>query len=68
MVPPSPLRGDSDGDDDIDLADWLTLSHCLTNPAGPPLSGLCSIFDFDFDGALDLADVVAFQAAFTGAR
>ncbi|MCH6551571.1 MAG: hypothetical protein IH804_06105, partial [Planctomycetes bacterium] len=58
---------DSDGDGDIDLADFLAFTACFDGPA-MPTGGDCTAFDLDRDGDTDLSDLVAFQARFTGAR
>ena len=35
---------------------------------GLPVDVACETFDFDHDGDVDLSDLVAFQAAFTGTQ
>ena len=61
------LRGDADGDGDIDLADLLAIVECLST-AGSAIGDGCAVFDFDQDRDVDLGDLIAFQAAFTGAK
>ncbi len=58
-------RGDFDGDEDVDLADFIAFSQCFGTAEllGPTR---CTGADFDRDGDVDLADLVAFQAHFTG--
>ena len=58
-------RGDFDGDEDVDLADFIAFSQCFgtAEMLGPTR---CTGADFDRDGDADLADLVAFQAHFTG--
>jgi hypothetical protein len=55
--------GDADGDLDTDLADYARLQHCF---AVSPVVPECSMFDFDDDGSIDLADYVAFSAELVG--
>jgi uncharacterized lipoprotein YddW (UPF0748 family) len=53
--------GDSDGDGAITTADALALLDCdLTGPNGTTGDG-CTVFEFDADGDLDLADFAEFQ-------
>ena len=61
------LRGDADRDGDIDVADYLQLVECFSGTA-TPIPSDCDVFDFDGDGHVGLADLVAFQSAFTGTR
>ena len=65
---PELILGDVDGDGDVDLADYLVLEACLTDPGREPFFAECHTFDFDADNDVDLSDLIAFQAAFTGAR
>jgi hypothetical protein len=66
-------NGDYDGDGDVDLVDAEYLVDCLggvaTIPApstGSTCSGIClSVFDFDSDLDVDLADYAEFQKAFS---
>ncbi|HRX84260.1 MAG TPA: hypothetical protein P5572_04500 [Phycisphaerae bacterium] len=58
-------HGDCDLDGDVDLTDWACAADCLSGPDEPCASG-CTAFDFDGDLDVDLADVRAFQEAFTG--
>ena len=57
----------SDFDCDVDLGDFLRFASCMTGPAGTPADG-CHRADLDIDGDVDLADLVTFQAAFTGSE
>ena len=61
------LRGDADGDGDVDVADYLQLVECFSGTA-TPIASDCDVFDFDGDADVDLSDFVAFQAAFTGTQ
>ena len=61
------LLGDADGDGDVDLADLLEIVACLST-AGNAIGDGCAIFDFDQDRDVNLGDLIAFQAAFTGAQ
>ena len=58
--------GDSDGDGDVDLADWLNFSGCMTGPNNGPVGGSCTTFDFNSDTDVDLDDFSDFQVVFTG--
>ena len=58
--------GDTDGDGDVDLADFLAFSRCFTG-AGRIYPPECHSADLDGDTDIDLADLVVLQAAFTGA-
>ena len=62
------LTGDADSDGDIDLADLIGLTACLTgpNPQPPGYNAGCGAYDFDIDADVDAADFANFQAAFTG--
>ena len=65
--------GDFDGDEDVDLDDYIHFAECLDD-SGPreaqswvPPSPQCrETFDFDGDADIDLEDCAAFQEAFTG--
>ena len=59
-------NGDTDDDGDVDLTDFATLPDCLTGPGGGYAQPACQVFDFDLDTDVDLDDVAAFQAAFSG--
>ena len=64
--------GDSDGDNDVDLADYLAFQQCLGGPVAPvALRGVLrddclSAFDFDNDMDVDLDDFARFQVNFIG--
>ena len=63
--------GDGEQDGDVDLADLSLGAGCLTgprDPGDPMYDEGCQWFDFDMDYDMDLADVAAFQAVFTGSR
>ena len=60
------VAGDTDGDGDVDLADFALLPACLTGPGGGPVASGCNVFDLDWDDDVDLYDVAAFANAFTG--
>jgi hypothetical protein len=57
--------GDLDGDSDVDLVDYLSLSLCLTGPAEAISCGNDRA-DMDGDGGVDLKDVALFVGRFTG--
>lgn len=56
-------EGDTDGDSDVDLADYVFVAACLTVPGGV-LSDHCLCGDFTGDAAVDLADFARFQVEF----
>ena len=65
--------GDSDLDGDVDGEDYAALANCLSPPALwpdplPPMTpqNCTDMFDADGDHDVDLSDVAAFQASFTG--
>jgi hypothetical protein len=66
--------GDCTGDGWIDLYDSLCFQVCFTgligplDPPGYPLAAelSCSVFDFDEDGAIDLADYADFRDVMSG--
>ncbi|MFQ5463320.1 MAG: M4 family metallopeptidase [Phycisphaerae bacterium] len=67
------LDGDVACDGFIGLDDYAVLADCLSGPGAAPAppsptsATFClDVFDSDGDGDVDLADVEAFQAAFTG--
>ena len=64
VSPPMPFDGD--GDDDVDLADFLIFQTCYTGPGGGPVGPECEVMDDNGDGDVDLSDFLAFQTAFTG--
>jgi parallel beta-helix repeat protein len=57
------LNGDCDLDWSISLDDFTCFAGCMQGPAVIPQPG-CGCADTDVDGDVDLADFVAFQAAF----
>lgn len=59
-----PRWADGDGDGDIDSADTLSFTQCLSGPVD--LAGPCGdIFDFDGDGDVDLQDFITFAEYYT---
>ena len=58
--------GDTENDGDIDGDDWLLAEDCFSGVGGTIPPAPCRVLDFDQDGDLDLADVIDFQASFTG--
>ncbi len=60
------IKGDGEGDGDVDLADLDGFVACLAGPDACPGDYSCAIFDFDGNGRVDLRDAGAFQRAFTG--
>jgi uncharacterized lipoprotein YddW (UPF0748 family) len=58
-------KGDFDGDDDIDFADFQAFYFCLGGPARTYADGnICLAGDFDDNGTLDLRDLQSFQQVF----
>ena len=55
--------GDSDLDEDVDLADAAAFTACFVGQ-GAGLLPDCGVFDFDGDGDVDLRDWGAFQRSF----
>ena len=64
---PVAVAGDTDGDGDVDLADYVRLIACVGQP-GVTVDASCGRSDLDDDGDVDLADVIGLQALFTGPR
>lgn len=60
---PALVRGDLDGDGDVDLADFGSFQLCFTGVGGMFGDG-CGPADFDGDYDVDLADFGGFQLAF----
>jgi len=59
--------GDTNGDELIDLTDYLDFAACLAGPSVSPPSGRCqAVFDFNGNEDVDLGDFAGFQLAFTG--
>ena len=58
------IRGDLDGDGDVDLRDWAEFSRRFTGPKQPAIPG-CERADMDRDADVDLEDFVLFQEALT---
>jgi hypothetical protein len=63
-----PLTADFDGDGDVDLADFASLSQCFGGSLNPPAPGCPAGVDADLDddGDVDLADFAGFSQQFTG--
>lgn len=59
------VRGDCDGDQDVDLVDFGDFQLCFTGSTGILTAG-CECADFDGDSDVDLVDFGAFQLAFSG--
>lgn len=58
------VRGDVDGDEDVDLGDWVLMQSCFGESA--PLSDLCTFADVEADEAVDLSDSAELAASMTG--
>ncbi len=61
----SAYPGDHDADGDVDGADYLAFSDCLSGP-GEAVDLDCHGFDFDNDTDVDYFDYAAFAGYFTG--
>ncbi len=61
-----PPTADGDGDDDVDLGDYLRLNGCWAGLRSSPSEPACLAFDFDSDGDVDALDFAAFQNCFSG--
>ncbi len=64
---------DTDGDHDVDLADFMRLQECFNGAnrpwLGPPADpAACACLDSDVDGDVDLADFESLRACFNGAN
>ncbi|MCA9256798.1 MAG: hypothetical protein KDA33_14215, partial [Phycisphaerales bacterium] len=60
------IKGDHDGDGDIDQFDFEAWIACARGPERGPVSVACDVFDFDGDTDVDLADFAAFQRVYDG--
>ncbi len=58
--------GDCAEDGGVGLRDYEGFPVCVTGPGEAVQYADCTCLDFDADGDVDLADVAAFQSAFTG--
>jgi hypothetical protein len=71
---PPPLDHDWDGDEDVDLSDFVRFNHCFDGPDTPPtpvwggitVQNCLVAFDSDDDSDVDLADFTSFQMALAG--
>ncbi|MCH8252890.1 MAG: hypothetical protein IID36_10605 [Planctomycetes bacterium] len=59
---------DADGDNDIDVADYLNLRDCFTLNAVYTADDPCAIHDRDQDGDVDFDDLAGFRNAYTGSN
>ncbi len=62
----SAVRGDADGDGDVDASDFARSTLCWNGPGIRDPASSCSVFDFDLDGDVDLADFRVLQNRFEG--
>ena len=58
-----PLRGDANGDDDVDLLDFGAFQDCCGGADSFASHRGCLVHDFDEDGDVDLEDYSGFVAA-----
>ncbi len=56
---PPPVKGDYDGDLDVDLDDFMRFAECHSGPGVLSEDPFCLRFDFDSDEDSDLADFAA---------
>jgi len=59
------LPGDSDGNGQIDLADFTVMASCMNGPEVDSGGPGCQTFDFDQDADVDLADYHVFVTLFS---
>lgn len=66
VIPSVP--GDIDGDDDVDLADFVQFSQCFGGPQSPSFGTCAKAVSayLDDDGDVDLVAFAVFQVIFTG--
>lgn len=62
------VRGDADGDDDCDLADFDRLVECTTGPTELLNDPRCDVMDDNRDRHIDLLDFAGLQIAFDVAQ
>ncbi len=58
--------GDSENDGDVDWEDWRLATSCFGGPTHAIAPSPCRVMDFDQDADLDVHDLAALQAAYTG--
>lgn len=61
-----PMRGDVDGDDDLDLVDFGDMQRCFRGADGFAVHRNCLIHDRDEDGDVDAGDFAGFAQSVTG--
>ena len=61
------IPGDTDGDDDVDLADYEVFMTCLSGP-DIEVKPSCEVADLQPDRDVDLRDLLTFQEVFSGSR
>ncbi len=59
------VAGDGNGDGVVNLVDYDVFEGCLAGPGGGSPDDLCSSFDTDSSGAVDLRDFAVVQTTFT---
>lgn len=59
------IRGDADGDEDVDLKDFATLQSCMATFANDPLDP-CAFVDLAADTQIDIEDIVFWDSVVTG--
>ena len=60
------MKGDADGDGDVDWADFAVFADYLGGPLVVPQLPGWQFFDVDTDSDVDLLDLAVWQNAFTG--
>jgi hypothetical protein len=63
---PSGLIGDTNGDDQIDLADWARLQQCYTSWSEFVDDDSCRLLDFNFNGRIESLDQAEFLSVLAG--
>ncbi|MCH7704283.1 MAG: hypothetical protein IIB61_04150 [Planctomycetes bacterium] len=61
------IPGDTDGDGDVDNADFAGFPECMTGPNGTGVPQGCEPYDLNVDGVVDMHDFKLFMLLFTGA-
>jgi hypothetical protein len=59
------MPGDANGDGDVDLADFVSVTDSLLGPFDNPTQSGWQFFDVDSDSDIDLRDLASWQHRFT---
>jgi hypothetical protein len=63
---PRRIRGDFDGDNDVDAEDFGRFQLCYSSSADPPTPAECSSTDLSGDSYVNMTDFTLFEACLTG--